>query len=116
MDPLDHDSLWKTAIDPFPRSLLELTFPEVTGRIDGSAKPESLEQELQKLGPESKIGDRHVDKLLKVRLLDGPGRADPPVGLRSPSRPHPNPALSEKAPYLLRLPSYTQRWEVDTTE
>lgn len=46
MDPLDHDSLWKTAIDPFPRSLLELTFPEVTGRIDGSAKPESLEQEL----------------------------------------------------------------------
>ena len=78
MDPLDHDSLWKTAIDPFPRSLLELTFPEVAGRIDGSAKPESLEQELQKLGPESKIGDRHVDKLLKVRLLDGPGRAAPP--------------------------------------
>ena len=86
MDPLDHDSLWKTAIDPFPRSLLELTFPEVTGRIDGSAKPESLEQELQKLGPESKIGDRHVDKLLKVSLLDGPAGAAPPVGLRSPSR------------------------------
>ena len=46
----------------------------------------------------------------------GPAGAAPPVGLRSPSRPHPNPALSEKAPYLVRLPSYTQRWEVDTTE
>ena len=70
-DALDHDSPWKTALDQFPRSLLELTFPEAAASIDWSVEPESLEQELREITPESEVGAKRVDKLLKVRLLDG---------------------------------------------
>ena len=48
-DALDHDSPWKTALDQFPRSLLELTFPEVAASIDWSVEPKSLEQELREI-------------------------------------------------------------------
>ena len=70
-DPLDHDSPWKGAIDLFPRSLLELTFPDVAARIDWSVTPESLEQELREITPASEVGAKRADKILKVRLLDG---------------------------------------------
>ena len=70
-DALDHDSPWKTALDQFPRSLLELTFPEVAASIDWSVEPKSLEQELREITPDSEVGAKRVDKLLKVRLLDG---------------------------------------------
>ena len=70
-DSLDHDSPWKTALDQFPRSLLELTFPEAAAGIDWTVEPESLEQELLEITPASEIGAKRVDKLLKVRLLNG---------------------------------------------
>ena len=70
-DSLDHDSPWKTALDQFPRSLLELTFPDVAASIDWSVEPKSLEQELREITPDSEVGAKRVDKLLKVRLLDG---------------------------------------------
>ena len=70
-DALDHDSPWKTALDQFPRSLLELTFPEAAASIDWSVEPKSLEQELREITPDSEVGAKRVDKLLKVRLLDG---------------------------------------------
>ena len=70
-DALDHDSPWKTALDQFPRSLLELTFPDVAAGIDWTVEPKSLEQELREITPDSEVGAKRVDKLLKVRLLDG---------------------------------------------
>ena len=70
-DALGHDSPWKTALDQFPRSLLELTFPEAAASIDWSVEPKSLEQELREITPDSEVGAKRVDKLLKVRLLDG---------------------------------------------
>jgi hypothetical protein len=69
--PLNHDSPWKDTIDQFPRSFLEVTFPEVAAGIDWSVQPESLEQELREITPASEVGAKRVDKLLKVRLLDG---------------------------------------------
>ena len=69
--PLNHDSPWKDTIDQFTRSFLEVTFPDVAATIDWSFKPVSLEQELHEITPASEIGAKRVDKLLKVRLLDG---------------------------------------------
>ena len=69
--PLNHDSPWKDTIEQFTRSFLEVTFPEVAASIDWSVQPESLEQELREITPASEVGAKRVDKLLKVRLLDG---------------------------------------------
>jgi hypothetical protein len=71
MDPLNHDSPWKDTIDQFTRSFLEVTFPDVAAGIDWSVEPKFLEQELHEITPASEIGAKRVDKLLKVRLLDG---------------------------------------------
>jgi len=69
--PLNHDSPWKVTVEKLTRSLLEVTFPEVAAGIDWSVQPESLEQELHEITPASEIGAKRVDKLLKVRLLNG---------------------------------------------
>ena len=69
--PLNHDSPWKVTVEKLTRSFLEVTFPEVAAGIDWSVEPESLEQELREITPDSEVGAKRVDKLLKVRLLDG---------------------------------------------
>ena len=69
--PLNHDSPWKDTVDQFTRSFLEVTFPDVAASIDWSVEPKSLEQELHEITPASEIRAKRVDKLLKVRLLDG---------------------------------------------
>ena len=69
--PLNHDSPWKDTIDQFTRSFLEVTFPEVAAGIDWSVETKFLEQELHEITPASEIAAKRVDKLLKVRLLDG---------------------------------------------
>ena len=69
--PLNHDSPWKVTVEKLTRSFLEVTFPDVAAGIDWSVEPESLEQELLEITPASEIGAKRVDKLLKVRLLDG---------------------------------------------
>ncbi len=68
---LNHDSPWKDTIEQFTRSFLEVTFPEAAAGIDWSVEPKSLEQELLEITPASEIRAKRVDKLLKVRLLDG---------------------------------------------
>ena len=70
-DALNHDSPWKVTVEKLTRSFLEVTFPEVAAGIDWTVEPESLEQELLEITPASEIGAKRVDKLLKVRLLDG---------------------------------------------
>ena len=69
--PLNHDSPWKDTIEQFTRSFLEVTFPDVAAGIDWSVEPKPLEQELLEITPASEIRAKRVDKLLKVRLLDG---------------------------------------------
>jgi hypothetical protein len=69
--PLNHDSPWKLTVEKLTRSFLEVTFPDVAAGIDWSVEPKSLEQELLEITPASEIRAKRVDKLLKVRLLDG---------------------------------------------
>ncbi|MEY4326885.1 MAG: hypothetical protein RIS24_3056, partial [Verrucomicrobiota bacterium] len=68
---LNHDSPWKLTVEKLTRSFLEVTFPDVAAGIDWSVEPKSLEQELLEITPASEIRAKRVDKLLKVRLLDG---------------------------------------------
>ena len=71
MDPLDHDSPWKCALELLFRPFLGLAFPDVAARIDWAIEPISLEQELRAISPDSEVGLKRADKLVKVRLLDG---------------------------------------------
>ena len=71
MDPLDHDSPWKCALELLFRPFLELAFPDVAARIDWTVEPISLEQELRAISPDSEVGLKRTNKLVKVRLLDG---------------------------------------------
>ena len=71
MDAIDHDSPWKCALELLFRPFLELAFPDVAARIDWAVEPISLEQELRAIRPDSEVGLKRADKLVKVRLLDG---------------------------------------------
>jgi hypothetical protein len=65
------DAPWKIAVERFLQPLLQLCFPAVHAPIDWQHPPEFLDTELQQLGPEHEQGSRTVDKLVKVRRLDG---------------------------------------------
>ena len=51
--------------------MLQLCFPAVHETVDWRQAPEFLDTELQQLGPEHEQGGRTVDKLVKVRRIDG---------------------------------------------
>ena len=65
------DAPWKLAVERFLQPLLQLGFPAVHNSIDWRHAPEFLDTELQALGTEQAQGGRTVDKLVKVRRLDG---------------------------------------------
>ncbi len=65
------DSPWKEALDDFLQPFLGMFAPGIEARIDWSSEPESLDNELAKLFPDSAHGKRFVDRLFKVRLRDG---------------------------------------------
>ena len=59
------------AVERFLQPLLHLCFPAVQDTIDWRQRPEFLDTELQALGSDHQQGGRTVDKLVKVRRLDG---------------------------------------------
>ena len=67
----DYDSPWKEALDFFFEPFLDLFFPAAHADIDWTRGYESLDKELQQIAPETEIGRRHVDKLIKVWLKSG---------------------------------------------
>jgi len=67
----DYDGAWKEALDLYWRPFVELCFPEVARRIDWSAPVEFLDKELQEIVRDADLGKQRVDKLVKVRRLDG---------------------------------------------
>ena len=64
----EYDSPWKEAIEEWLEEFLGFFFPHVHGLIDWSRGYEFLDKELQQLVPESQLGERTVDKLVKVFL------------------------------------------------
>lgn len=69
----DYDGAWKEAIEIYLQPFLELCFPDIAGQIDWSARFEFLDKELQEIVRDADLGKQRVDKLIKVRRLDGAG-------------------------------------------
>src|SRR5438552_15922297 len=67
----EFDEAWKMAIQTFLQPCLHLCFRAVHDLVDWRHPPEFLDTELQKIAPDHEQGGRAVDKLIKLRLLDG---------------------------------------------
>jgi hypothetical protein len=68
---IDYDGAWKETLDVYLRPFLEFCFPQAAGQVDWSAPPEPLDKELQKIVRDAQLGKQRVDKLVKVRRLNG---------------------------------------------
>src|SRR5262249_9330199 len=66
----DYDSPWKEVLDRFFALVLAFLLLRAHDEIDWTEDHESLETELRKVLPESEIGPRRVDKLVKVYRKD----------------------------------------------
>jgi hypothetical protein len=69
--PTRYDAAWKVTLETFLPACLELMFPEFASVIDWSVAPVFLDTELQKILPDSAAGVLWVDKLIRVRRMDG---------------------------------------------
>ena len=67
----DFDSAWKEALDTLFDPFMAFFFPDAHREIDWTQPYDMLEQELQKIRPESEQGRRVADKLVKVRRNNG---------------------------------------------
>ena len=67
----DYDSPWKEAIEIMLADFMAFYFPDAWRAIDWQQPHRFLDQELQKIVPESDTGRRVVDKLVEVALVQG---------------------------------------------
>ena len=67
----EYDSAWKDVIEELFELFLEFLFPEIHRDIDFSRGCEFLSSELRKIIPDSKIGKRYADEVIKVWLMNG---------------------------------------------
>lgn len=66
-----HDSAWKDILDVYFQEFMEFFYPEIADKIDWVTNYESLDTELQTIATDASIGKRFVDKLFKVKTLQG---------------------------------------------
>jgi|HubBroStandDraft_4_1064222.scaffolds.fasta_scaffold2560201_1 hypothetical protein len=64
---IESDSAWKEVLNVWFQEFMEFFYPELSKKIDWSAGYEALDKELEKVGMESGLGKRFVDKLIKVK-------------------------------------------------
>jgi hypothetical protein len=67
----EFDSPWKRILGVYLQDFLSLCFPKVADIIDWTKEYTSLEQELRRIVKGATIGERSVDKLMKVWLKSG---------------------------------------------
>jgi len=67
----DYDSPWKDAIERYFPEFIQNYFPAAHRQIDWNQPYDFLEQELQAVVQDAEIGQRRVDKLVRVTLLSG---------------------------------------------
>lgn len=67
----NQDSAWKDILDAYFKEFMEFFYTEIAKKIDWVAGYEALDKELQAITTESMMGKRFVDKLFKVKSLDG---------------------------------------------
>src|SRR5260221_10489098 len=66
----DEDTPWKNILDHYFRFFIEYCLPNLAVHINWSRGYESLDKELRKVSRDTAVGNRLVDKLLKVWLQD----------------------------------------------
>ena len=66
-----YDSAWKKVIRILFKDFLEFFFPDIYEAIDFTKKFEFLDNELKEIDPDSNMGDRAADVLVKVHLKKG---------------------------------------------
>ncbi len=66
-----YDETWKEAMNLWFESFIAFFFPHVHRDIDWNRGWESLDNELQQATRDAELGDKRVDKLVKVWLRDG---------------------------------------------
>ncbi len=66
-----YDTPWKIALEQHLEKFMDFFFPTVHRQINWEIAPEFLDKELQAICKDAVVGTRHVDKLVKVRLLTG---------------------------------------------
>ena len=65
------DIPWKYILGKYFKSFLELCWPDRAKEVNWAKKPKFLDKELIKITKEAATGNRVVDKLVEVELLDG---------------------------------------------
>jgi len=67
----EQDSVWKEILDGYFQEFITFFFPNIHQDINWAKDYEFLDKELEKIQPDSEVGRKVVDKLVKVYLLDG---------------------------------------------
>ncbi len=65
------DAPWKYILSKYFKSFMELCWENRAKEINWNKKPKFLDKELLKITKEAAIGNRVVDKLIEVELIDG---------------------------------------------
>ena len=65
-DRADQDSPWKLILRQYFQEAIEFFFPTIAEQIDWTIPVEFLDKEFQQLTPDSEIGKRFADQLVKV--------------------------------------------------
>lgn len=65
------DTLWKAIFEDLIDDFIHFFFTEYAHLIDFEYGFEFLDKELQHIVPESETQNRHADKLIKAKLIDG---------------------------------------------
>jgi len=92
-EEIDYDGAWKETLEIYLRPFLELCFPAISALIDWSMPVEFLDKELQEIVRDSDLGKQRVDKLIKIRRLDG---AEEWVLLHVEVQTQPDPGLPQR--------------------
>ncbi len=67
----DYDGAWKEALEEYFAEFTALLFPAIHAEIDWTRGYKFLDKELQQISPESEIGQRRADALVRVWRKDG---------------------------------------------
>ncbi len=67
----EKDSAWKWILSLYFRQFMELCWKERAKEINWNKKPKFLDKELMKITKDAAIGNRLVDKLIEVELING---------------------------------------------
>jgi predicted transposase/invertase (TIGR01784 family) len=67
----NHDTPWKKILRNYFPQAIQFFFPELAALIDWQRPPQFLDKEFEAIAPNADQGNRYVDKLVRVWLLDG---------------------------------------------